>query len=241
LTNLPLEDRDNPTSWRELLDKALPALDYAFTADSSYRQDNKSPDWTLGGGTAIALRIAHRLSDDVDLFVPSRPLRFFAPANNPAAKAISSRFQWPGHYLKYECAGGEIDFLSAHLQTDPGYTLERFRGREIALETLAEVIVKKIRYRSGSFTSRDIFDLAAVGRVDATIVKILSQETRDALPRLQTVIAARRAAHPVLGDEIRPTSKFEDLRITAYREASAIILAALGGRDTIQPKRSIAD
>jgi Nucleotidyl transferase AbiEii toxin, Type IV TA system len=101
LNKLPLEQRPNPTAWDELLQKALPALDHVFPPDSVNR--NRRPDWTLGGGTAIALRIAHRLSDDIDIFVPSRPLRAFAPTNNPGSRAISDRFQWPGHYLKFEC------------------------------------------------------------------------------------------------------------------------------------------
>ncbi|MGO9740748.1 MAG: nucleotidyl transferase AbiEii/AbiGii toxin family protein [Roseiarcus sp.] len=80
------------------MDKALPALDHVFGQDDPVDRGRHTPLWTLGGGTAIALRIAHRLSDDVDIFVPSRPLKLFIPANNPAAKAISARYQWPGHY-----------------------------------------------------------------------------------------------------------------------------------------------
>jgi hypothetical protein len=55
-----------------LLDRALPALDHALGPDPFARG---RPSWSLGGGTAIALRIAHRLSDDIDLFVPTALLR----------------------------------------------------------------------------------------------------------------------------------------------------------------------
>ncbi len=223
------------------MDKALPALDHVFGQDDPVDRGRHTPLWTLGGGTAIALRIAHRLSDDVDIFVPSRPLKLFIPANNPAAKAISARYQWPGHYLKFECPAGEIDFLSAHLQTEPGYSLERFRGRQIALETLAEVIVKKIRYRSGVFTSRDIFDLAAVGRVEPNIATVLAKETIDALPRLQAVITARHETHPVLGAEIRPRKPFEDLRTEAYHEAEALVRAALDHYRGLEAENGIGD
>jgi hypothetical protein len=207
LNNLPLELRPNPTAWDELLQKALPALDHVFPPDSALTQ--RQPEWTLGGGTALALRIAHRLSDDVDLFVPSRPLKVFTPSENPGSKAISQQFQWPGHYLKFECKGGEIDFLSPHLQTTPGFTWERYRNRDIALETLAEVIVKKIRFRSARFTTRDIFDLAAVGKTEPKIISVLASEVYDALPRLKTVIQERSRISTRLGIEIRPTKKFE--------------------------------
>ncbi len=224
MASLPLELRENPTAWRELLDRALPALDYVFAGLAC---DPARPHWTLGGGTAIALRIAHRLSDDIDLFVPGGPLRRFAPANNPAAGKISTIFQWPGHYLKFECGEGEIDFLSPHLQTEPGFTLERFRDRGIALETLDEVIVKKIRFRAAQFTSRDVFDLAAVGRHHARLSHVLASEVADALPRLKAVVAARAQNPAALAAGVRPTAAFQDLCATAHEEALAAIDAAL--------------
>ena len=224
MSNLPLELRANPTAWDELLQKALPALDFVFGPSPLQASP---PSWTLGGGTALALRIFHRLSDDIDIFTAAAPLRAFTPARNPAAKAISERFQWLGHYLKFACESGEIDFLSSHLQTTPGFTAERYRDREIALETAPEVIVKKVRYRSGSFTPRDIFDLAAAGRGEPGLARTLSLETPDALDRLKAVIEARRARGPQLAPEVRPTNDFTDLLGSAYEEALQIIDAAL--------------
>jgi hypothetical protein len=226
LSDLPLEQRPNPTAWDELLQRALPALDHVFSPASSFDR-NRRPDWTLGGGTAIALRIAHRLSDDIDIFVPSQPLKAFTPNKNPGSRAISDRFQWPGHYLKFECKGGEIDFLSAHLQTDPGFTWERYRNREVALETLEEVIVKKIRFRSARFTTRDVFDLAAVARTAPTIVDVLASEVADALPRLKAVIQARPVTKDLLRSELRPTKEFEDLVAISYDGAIKIVDAAI--------------
>ena len=225
MSNLPLEQRPNPTAWDELLQRALPALDHVFPPASLDR--NRRPGWTLGGGTAIALRIAHRLSDDIDIFVPSQPLKAFTPNNNPGLRAISDRFQWPGHYLRFECTGGEIDFLSPHLQTDPGFTWERYRNRDVALETLEEVIVKKIRFRSARFTARDVFDLAAVARAVPAIVEVLASEVADALPRLKVVIQTSKAGKDSLGSELRPTKQFEDLVVTAHDRALRIVDAAI--------------
>ncbi len=173
------------------------------------------------------MRIAHRLSDDIDIFVPSKPLKAFSPTYNPGSRAISDRFQWPGHYLKFECAGGEVDFLSAHLQTDPGFTWEGYRNRDLALETLEEVIVKKIRFRSARFTARDIFDLAAVARATPAIVDVLAYEVADALPRLKAVLQARSESRDSLRNELRPTKEFEDLLPVAHVDAIRIIDAAI--------------
>jgi Nucleotidyl transferase AbiEii toxin, Type IV TA system len=232
LSNLPLEQRPNPTAWDELLQRALPALDHVFPPASFDK--NRRPDWTLGGGTAIALRIAHRLSDDIDIFVPSQPLKAFTPAKNPGSRAISERFQWPGHFLRFECKEGEIDFLSPHLQSDPGFTWERYRNREVALETLEEVIVKKIRYRSARFTARDVFDLAAVARAAPAIVEVLASEVADALPRLKAVIQADPVSKGLLRSELRPTKEFEDLVTIAHDSAIRIVDAAIeaGRRST---------
>lgn len=168
------------SNWMDLLDLALPALDAVFGAPI----DQDAPaSWTLGGGTAIAFRIEHRISHDIDLFVPGVALRRFTPARNPASARISTHYQWPGHYLKFERPEGEIDFLSPALQTEPGYTWELYRDRAIAIETLEEVIVKKIRYRSARFTARDVFDLAAVAEACSALPSVLATEVPDALAR----------------------------------------------------------
>lgn len=181
---------DAASSWEALFDAAMPALDHVFRKEP---QDNK-PDWTFGGGTALMLQINHRVSHDIDIFLQHSSLKAFTPNQNPAAARISQRYQWPGHYVKFERPDGEVDFLSAPLQTSPGYDWNIIRGRRVALETPEEIIVKKIRYRSQSFTTRDTFDLAAVSSVRPRLALTLVAEVGDALPRLAEalrVIAAR--------------------------------------------------
>ena len=48
------------SQWLHLLDLAIVAID---TLEGKYA-------WSLGGGTALALRIDHRVSFDIDLFFP---------------------------------------------------------------------------------------------------------------------------------------------------------------------------
>lgn len=169
-----------PSKWRDLLELALPALDHVFGRQASL----DDPDWTLGGGTAITIQIDHRITYDIDIFLQRGRLKSFTPTQNPPARLISQRYQWPGHYLKYERPEGEIDFLAAVLQTEPGFTCYDFNGRVIAIETPEEVIIKKIRYRSERFTARDAFDLAAVASARSGLAAVLADEVPDALPRL---------------------------------------------------------
>lgn len=214
-----LETRKNPSSWAHLLDLALPIIDEGIASQPK--------QWTLGGGTAIALRLRHRISDDVDIFVPGTSLKNFVPSNNKAAEKLvkgGNNFQWPGHYVKFELPEGEIDFLSAALETTPGFKLENFRGREIALETCEEVIIKKLRYRGGQLTERDAFDIAAVARHDSSLVDSIAKYAADTLPRVKVSldVLAKRPTTAV-ASKVRPLEGYADLSKTAIQECLDII------------------
>jgi hypothetical protein len=47
-------------------------LQHAFTILDDLKQHGgiQNPFWTLGGGTVLMLRHQHRLSKDIDIFVP---------------------------------------------------------------------------------------------------------------------------------------------------------------------------
>ena len=148
-----------------------------------------TPRWTLGGETALALRLGHRISDDIEIFLSGVALAELTPARNARAIAALSRAidrepQWPGHSLKFTLPEGEVDFLASALQTSPGFTVEMFRGRPVALETVDEVIVKKVRYLRGRFTPRDAFDLACAAQANPEVIVAMAREVPDALPRL---------------------------------------------------------
>jgi hypothetical protein len=216
------------SEWESLLDLALPALDHVFPDFGLVEQGTGTPpSWTLGGGTAIMIQIRHRVSHDIDIFVPGTKLKAFTPAANPAAARISRRFQWPGHYLKFELPDGEIDFLSVGLATEPGFTWQDIRGRRIALETPEEVVVKKVRYRSERFTARDAFDLAAVGTARPGLQKILAAEVGDALPRLSESLRVLEArGTDALRSAIVPIEMGIALLPRALHVARAIVDAA---------------
>ena len=57
---------------------------------------------------------------------------------------------------------GEIDFICCEHIVDNAVTSHDICGKNVALETPAEIIAKKIYFRGGSFQPRDMFDLAAV-------------------------------------------------------------------------------
>lgn len=146
--------------WGDLFDLAASIIDQA---NSEFTLVDR---WTFGGGTALMLHIDHRESFDVDIFFEDPQL---LPYLNPQTQGYTLDINPDG----YESDGsralkiafedlGEIDFICApSLTANP--TMEiRLRGRNILLETPAEILAKKVYYRGASMQPRDMFDLACV-------------------------------------------------------------------------------
>lgn len=139
------------------------------TACSLINQVNaKQPvidSWTLGGGTAMMLQIDHRESRDLDIFLADpQTLGFLDPQTHdfdyevPLADSVSDGASFRKLVFKDV---GEIDFIVGHAMTSSPTTRTTVEGEIFLLETLPEIIAKKIFYRGASIKPRDIFDIAA--------------------------------------------------------------------------------
>lgn len=143
----------NSSQWRKLLDLTLTAVDTL----------PEGTPWTWGGGTAIAVRIDHRVSFDIDIFLTdTAALQHLYPRNNDVVKAITNKWQQPGNYLKLERKEGEIDFIVSQQFTEPGFTPWPHGERNLPLETLAEVAAKKLHWRGSKAVARDVYDMASI-------------------------------------------------------------------------------
>jgi len=150
------------SQWKGLLSLALPVLSDLETC------------WTLGGGTGLFLSLNHRVSYDIDIFLED-PQALKRIAGDPRTKRISDDWQFPGNYLKLIRQEGEIDFILASNITENPFFVYNFKGTQINVETPAEIIAKKIRYRGPTFTIRDIFDFAAAVHHDPYLIDTLRQ------------------------------------------------------------------
>ena len=67
-------------------------LAHAFTlVDEIARHGISDPFWTFGGGTVLMLRYGHRLSKDIDIFVPDpQYLGFVSPRLSDVAERVTS-------------------------------------------------------------------------------------------------------------------------------------------------------
>lgn len=182
---------DRVRAWESLFDRALRILD-AAAAHGMPRGT-----WSFGGGTVLMRRHRHRVSKDIDLFIPDpQLLGFLSPRLNAAAEALTSDYVEQANFLKLYFPEGEIDFVvSGHLTADP-ILVEPIAGRAVRVEASAEIIAKKVWHRGATFTARDVFDFALV-----------AQREPEALRPLRDILAAQRR---VLLDRL--TSREEALR-----------------------------
>lgn len=120
-------------------------------------------DWTFGCGTVLALRHAHRVSRDIDVFVPDpQYLGYLTPRLSDVAAEGDPDYEEGAEFLKLRYPEGEVDFVVAGVLTHPGTECARVNGRQVNLETDVEIVAKKLFFRGNRFKARDLFDLAMV-------------------------------------------------------------------------------
>lgn len=138
-------------------------LGHAFTLiDEIAQHGTNDPVWTFGG-TVLMLRHGHRLSKDIDIFVPDpQYLGFVSPRLSDVAESVTHDYvEGPG-YIKLLRPEGEIDFVASPNLTQSPFELWQLLGRQVRVETSAEIVAKKLWHRGDRATARDLFDLALV-------------------------------------------------------------------------------
>lgn len=157
--NKPIHERDLPDGvWRELFPHALRII------AEIKKHGMANPFWTFGGGAVLMLRYQHRLSKDIDIFVPDpQYLGFVTPRLSDVAADISSQYvEDQNSYVKLIRPEGEIDFVASPNLTKPGYELWNIFGDTIRVETAVEIVAKKLWHRGDRAAARDLFDLSLV-------------------------------------------------------------------------------
>jgi len=200
-----LAEKDRLKSWETLFRYALRAID-------SVGEPVFSPaNWSFGGGTVLMRRFRHRISQDIDIFVPDpQYLGHLNPELNDAVEALAPKHLRESKSLRLYFPEGEVDFIAAAPVTDNPRVFERVLDREVQVDTSIEIIAKKIRYRGVEFTARDIFDFAMVAEKqpkEIARIKPLLRKQRD-------VILGRLASSDKI---LRKT--FAELDVLGYRRS----------------------
>ncbi|OGA54290.1 MAG: hypothetical protein A3F74_13230 [Betaproteobacteria bacterium RIFCSPLOWO2_12_FULL_62_58] len=209
---------DRLSIWETLFLRALELIDSVSYAGITLE------DWSFGGGTVLMRRHHHRLSKDIDIFVPDpQYLGYLSPRLNTRADTLTTKYFEQANSLKLIFPEGEIDFVaSAPLTEDPTVTEDLF-GRQVEVETSAEIVAKKVWHRAADFTARDIFDLAMVAE----------KEPR-ALWKIEPVLGDRRdtVLQRIASQDAALKQTFAELEVLDYRrsfdECIALVRKALG-------------
>jgi len=148
-----------PSQWEALLPEAFKIIDYVN------RDDEFLKSWTFGGGTAMMLQIGHRESHDIDLFLDDPQLLPYIRATLEDLNFEIGMPSYDGDGVRHLKVAfdkvGEIDFIVAGQITENNAKSTNVLSRKVELETIAEIIGKKICYRGSSLQPRDVFDIAA--------------------------------------------------------------------------------
>lgn len=131
----------------------------------------------------MMLQIGHRESHDVDIFLPDPQLlsfldpqkqdfKFNIPPSDHSGDGTTS--------LKLAFKDvGQIDFIVDQPKTTQPTIRRLIEEEDALLETLPEIIAKKIVHRGKSIKPRDIFDIAAAGesQADAIVAELKPYKT----------------------------------------------------------------
>jgi hypothetical protein len=159
-------DFTRPGAWRELLGQAFELTDHLA-------QMVRDPSWSFGGGTVLMLRLNHRLSKDIDLFVPDpQYLGYFSPRLNDVAESLTTDYVEAALFTKFFLSAGEIDIVVGPALTDDPTDTVQYEGRTFQVESCAEIIAKKFHHRGDMAKARDLFDLCAVADLEPAAIEI---------------------------------------------------------------------
>lgn len=144
--------------WKDLLPHALSII------EDIKNHGTPDPFWTFGGGTVLMFRYQHRLSKDIDIFVPDpQYLGFVTPRLSDVAAAVSMDYvEDHSSYVKLIRSEGEIDFVASPNLTETPFEMWNIGGHHIRVETAVEIVSKKLWHRGDRAAARDLFDLSLV-------------------------------------------------------------------------------
>ena len=210
--------QDRLKIWETLFRRALELIDSVSHAGISLQ------DWSVGGGTMLMRRHHHRFSKDIDIFVPDpQYLAYLTPRLNDKAEALTTNYIEQANSLKLVFPEGEIDFIASAPLTDQPFVNEELFGRQVQVETSAEIVAKKVWHRGVEFTARDIFDLAMVTEKEPEALWVIAPILRDRRDALIERIASREA-------QLRES--FAELEILDFRrsfeECVTLVKKAIG-------------
>ncbi|MGL2647407.1 nucleotidyl transferase AbiEii/AbiGii toxin family protein [Helicobacter pylori] len=180
----------------------------------------------FGGGTALSMYyFQHRLSFDIDLFVnDAQCLGFFSPKLwiDNCSHFDSTRYIDQHNHIGVTNKDNIkidvlVDYASNERYVDNSKKIFAF---DIYIESLENIIAKKITFRKTDNKTRDIFDIAvALHNNNNLFDKLLSSQkiTKQDLLTLQNSLQELdKKRYSIEIDMVEPISHYKDLSLSAY-------------------------
>jgi len=164
------------------------------------------------------LQIDHRDSHDVDIFLPDpQLLSFFDPQKRDFQMDIQP-YAYGGDGVRSLRVAfrslGQVDFIVARTLTASPTIQASIEGENVLLETIPEIVTKKVYYRGFALKPRDIFDIAAAGeRCEVPLLEELRKYPNEVakalttLERLDAEFVDRTIAQLAIKDQYKPIAK----------------------------------
>jgi hypothetical protein len=171
----------------------------------------------------MMLQIQHRVSYDIDIFLPDPQVLGFLDPDRNSFNFDTKPTAYPGDGARFQRFVfknlGEIDFIAAPPLTDAPSIETVVENQLVKLETIPEIIAKKIHFRGKSIQTRDLFDIAAAAHTHPS-------EVRGALKGFPADVRFALAAAAALKSDF-VWGAIEELQIMpAFLELSKETLAA---------------
>ncbi|MGP2656142.1 nucleotidyl transferase AbiEii/AbiGii toxin family protein [Malaciobacter sp. WC5094] len=136
----------------------------------------------LGGGTALAAYYwNHRYSTDIDIFIYDKEDKkhLLKDSNwSKNIKAIMKNIGYTGGFINHPIYSeitidkdSKIQFFDVIKKSKVPFQKVQLWDREVLIETVEEIIAKKIYYRADKGNARDLFDIAIAFHKEPDILK----------------------------------------------------------------------
>lgn len=210
--------QDRLKTWEKLFERALVLIDSVSASGVTL------DDWSFGGGTVLMRRHRHRISKDIDIFIPDpQYLGYLSPRLNTSAESLTEKYIEQSGSLKLIFPEGEIDFVASVPLSKHPTVVEKLFGREVQVETSTEIVAKKVWYRGADFTARDIFDLAMVAEKEPQALDAIKPILRD---RRDVVLERMKNQEAMLRESFAALEVLDYRR--SYDECIALAKRAFG-------------
>jgi hypothetical protein len=180
----------------------------------------------------MMIQIEHRESHDIDIFIDDAQILGFLDPAKAELNFETRPAEYAGDGARFQRFAfsdvGEIDYIISGSLTAQPFVSREIGGRSVKLETLGEIVAKKVYYRGGEAKPRDIFDMAAAAEVDrAAVLSAISQypEKVSAMIRRLDTLDPNFVEHTV--DQLMILPGFRGIVSSSLSIARALLVEAL--------------